>query len=96
MVTQDPKLWEKILSRARRTSGSMALGPSQTLSKKTTSIPKATYMSYAIVGLTTDLALTLSVQINFCSVQITVGPSSPFCCGMHTSSGIKLSKTGTI
>lgn len=58
----------------------MALGPSQTLSKKTTPVPKAAHMSY-VFFLTTNLALTLPVQVNFCLVQMTVGPTSPFCCG---------------
>lgn len=59
----------------------MALEPFQTPSKKTKPVPKAAHMSYAIVGLITNLALTFPVQVNFCSVQMTVGPSSPFWCG---------------
>lgn len=53
----------------------MALGPSQTTWKKTIPVLGAAQMSHALVGLTTDLALTLTVQ------AIPVGPSSQFRCG---------------
>lgn len=59
----------------------MTLEPFQIPSKKTNPVPKAAHMSYTIVGLITNFALTFPVQVNFCSVQMTIGPSSPFCGG---------------
>lgn len=54
----------------------MALGSPWTLSKIITLVLKAAHMSHAPVGLTTNLALTLPVQVNFCLEWIIGGPSS--------------------
>lgn len=77
MLSQNPKqnMKQQTSEQNKEDQEGMALGPSQTAWERAILVLRAAQMSHALVSLTTNLALTLTMQ------AITVGPSSQFCCG---------------
>lgn len=85
MVSQDPKqkiktITTNLLAEQRRPGGHGSGTISDSM-EKTIMVLSTAHMSYALVCLTTNLALTLTVQ------AITFGPSSQFCYDDNISPG---------